>query len=80
MLVRMPFQRSQVKTQRYYSEQFSTSPHPLAVTIPQIEIVHEVLRRGEQSVYNDVCLAVAVVADAVASAQSPSRTGSDERK
>ena len=53
-----------------YGGQFDITPDLLHVTIPQPEIVAEMLKRGEQETLNDVCLAVAVVADAIASAQA----------
>ena len=55
---------------RYYSGQFAVTPDLLHVTVPQPEIVAEMLKRGEQETLNDICLSVAVVADAIASAQS----------
>ena len=55
---------------RYYSGQFAVTPDLLHVTVPQSEIVSEMLRRGEQDTLNDICLAVAVVADAIGSAQA----------
>jgi hypothetical protein len=55
---------------RFYSEQFALTPDLLHVAVPQNEIVGEMLKRGEQETLNDVCLAVAVVADAIASAQA----------
>ena len=54
---------------RYYTGQFSTTPDLLHVTVPQSEILREMVRRGEQETLNDVCLAVAIVADAIAAAQ-----------
>jgi hypothetical protein len=54
---------------RYYSGQFATTPDLLHVTIPQGDIVPEMIKRGEQETLNDICLSVAVVADAIASAQ-----------
>ena len=55
---------------RSYGGQFALTPDLLHVTIPQHEIVSEMLKRGDQETLNDVCLAVAVVADAIASAQA----------
>ena len=54
---------------RYYAGQFSTTPDLLHVTVPQSEILREMVRRGDQETLNDVCLAVAIVADAIAAAQ-----------
>lgn len=51
-----------------YPEQFSTTPDLLHVVIPRVEIVAEMAVRGEDATLNDVCLAVAVVADALGSA------------
>jgi len=52
-----------------YSGQFTVTPDLLHVTLPQHELVAEMLRRGEQEALNDICLAVAVVAEAIVSAQ-----------
>ncbi len=54
---------------RYYSEQFALTPDLLHVAISQAEIVEQMFARGEQETLNDVCLAVAVVADAINQAQ-----------
>lgn len=59
-----------MESRRYYSGQFAVTPDLLHVTVPQPEIVAEMLKRGEQETLNDICLSVAVVADAIASAQS----------
>ena len=59
-----------MEPRRYYSGQFAVTPDLLHVTVPQPEIVAEMLKRGEQETLNDICLSVAVVADAIASAQS----------
>ena len=50
---------------RTYPEQFETTPDLLHVVIPRAEIVAEMTLRGEDATLNDVCLAVAVVADVV---------------
>lgn len=55
---------------RYYSGQFAVTPDLLHVTLGQCEIVDEMVRRGEQETLNDLCLAVAVVADAIGCAQA----------
>jgi len=55
---------------RYYSGQFAVTPDLLHVTVPQVELVAEMQSRGEQQTLNDICLAVAVVADAIFAAQS----------
>ena len=48
---------------RNYPEQFVTTPDLLHVVIPRVEIITEMTVRGEHETLNDVCLAVAVVAD-----------------
>lgn len=55
---------------RHYIGQFAVTPDLLHVTVPQAELVAEMQLRGEQQTLNDICLAVAVVADAISSAQS----------
>ncbi len=50
---------------RNYPEQFVTTPDLLHVVIPRNEIIAEMSLRGEDETLNDVCLAVAVVADAI---------------
>ena len=50
---------------RNYPEQFETTPDLLHVVIPRGEIIAEMTLRGEDETLNDVCLAVAVVADVV---------------
>ncbi|MFU8817332.1 MAG: hypothetical protein ACNA7W_18445 [Pseudomonadales bacterium] len=52
-----------------YTEQFATTPDLLHVAIPRVEIIAEMTVRGEQEALDDVCLAVAVVADAIGTAQ-----------
>jgi len=59
---------------RYYPEQFSTTPDLLHVVIPRVEIVSEMTVRGEHDTLNDVCLAVAVIADAIGLAQENTET------
>ena len=54
---------------RTYAEQFAVTPDLLHVVIPRAEIVAEMSARGEQHTLNDVCLAVAVVADVISCAQ-----------
>lgn len=46
-----------------YIGQFDICPDPLFVAIPRLEILTEMAVRGEHEALNDVCLAVAVVAD-----------------
>lgn len=48
-----------------YPGQFQLMPDPLFVAIPRVEIVAEMACRGNDHALNDVCLAVAVVADAI---------------
>ncbi|MCZ6639973.1 MAG: hypothetical protein O7F71_00230 [Gammaproteobacteria bacterium] len=52
-----------------YPGQFSTAPDLLHVAIPRIEIIAEMALRGEHETLDDICLAVALVADAIGSAQ-----------
>lgn len=54
---------------RCYPEQFATSPDLLHVAIPRMEIIAEMSVRGEQETLDDICLAVALVADAIGLAQ-----------
>jgi hypothetical protein len=55
--------------ERCYRDQFATTPDLLHVAIPRVEIIAEMSVRGEQDTLDDVCMAVAVVADAVGTAQ-----------
>ena len=55
---------------RTYVEQFETTPDLLHVVIPRVEIVAQMTLRGEDETLNDVCLAVAVVADAIGTAMN----------
>ena len=48
-----------------YPGQFDQSPDPLFVAIPREEIAREMARRGEEAALSDVCMAVAVVAEAM---------------
>ena len=50
---------------RNYPDQFATTPDLLHVVIPRVEIIAEMTLRGEEETLNDVCLAVAMVADAI---------------
>lgn len=52
-----------------YLDQFATTPDLLHVAIPRMEIVAEMAARGEHVALNDVCLAVAIVADAIGNAR-----------
>ncbi len=53
-----------------YPEQFATTPDLLHVAIPRLEVVAEMAARGEHETLNDVCLAVAVVAEAISRANA----------
>lgn len=53
---------------RPYPGQFATTSDLLHVVIPRLEIVAEMALRGEHDALNDVCLAVATVADAIGNA------------
>jgi hypothetical protein len=55
---------------RSYNGQFSVLVDLLVVTIPQAEIIEAMMAGDEQETLNSVCLAVAVVADAVCAAQT----------
>jgi hypothetical protein len=52
-----------------YAQQFAIAPDLLHVAIPRAEILAEIAARGEQDALDDVCLAVAIVADAIGTAQ-----------
>ncbi len=52
-------------TAKQYPDQFATTPDLLHVAIPRMEIIAEMAVRGEQETLDDICLAVALVADAV---------------
>ena len=55
---------------RNYPDQFTTTPDLLHVVIPRAEIVAEMTMRGEDETLNDVCLAVAIVADVIGGAMT----------
>ena len=57
-----------------YPGQFDPSPDVLFVAIPRIEIIAEMARRGDDRALNDVCLAVATVAEALNAACVATRT------
>lgn len=61
---------------RNYPDQFATTPDLLHVVIPRAEIVAEMTLRGEDETLNDVCLAVAVVADVIGTALESTGAGS----
>ena len=48
-----------------YPGQFDPCPDVLYVAIPRVEIISEMARRGDERALNDVCLAVATVAEAM---------------
>ncbi len=48
-----------------YPGQFDTPPDVLFVAIPRVEILAMMARRGDERALNDVCLSVAVVAEAM---------------
>lgn len=58
-----------MKSAPKYPEQFAVTPDLLHVAIPRVEIIAEMTVRGEQEALDDLCLAVAVVADAIGTAQ-----------
>lgn len=58
-----------MKSAPKYPEQFAVTPDLLHVAIPRVEIIAEMTIRGEQEALDDLCLAVAVVADAIGTAQ-----------
>jgi hypothetical protein len=57
-----------------YPGQFDRSPDVLFVAIPRVEIISEMARRGDERALNDVCLAVAIVAEAMNAAFLATRT------
>ena len=59
-----------------YPGQFALVPDPLHLAIPRMEIVAEMAMRGEHEALNDACLAVAVVAEAIATAFEESDSSS----
>jgi hypothetical protein len=58
-----------MQSTRYYTDQFSVPPDLLHIMIPQNEVIDRMLAGGEQETLNDICLAVAVVADSITAAQ-----------
>jgi hypothetical protein len=52
-----------------YPEQFAPVPDLLHVAVPRAEIVTQMALRGEEAALDDICLAVALVADAIGTAQ-----------
>lgn len=57
-------------SERYYHGQFATLNDRLIVAIPQSEIVKAMVLYGEHETLNNVCLAVAMVSDAIDAAQT----------
>lgn len=55
-----------------YPQQFATVTDPLEVLIPRQEILAAMLIRGEERVLDEVCMAVALCADAFAAASEAS--------
>lgn len=55
-------------TYEVYAGQFETRPEPLHIAIPREEIVAEMLVSGERETLDAVCVAVAVVLDALTAA------------
>ena len=51
-----------------YAGQFDTRPDPLFIAIPREEIVAEMVVSGERETLDRVCVAVAVVLDAITGA------------
>ncbi len=56
-----------------YPGQFEVTPDLLHVAIPRIEIVDAMEDRGDEQALNEVCLSVAVVADAIDAAAEYAR-------
>ena len=48
-----------------HDEALVVLPDPLFVAIPRVEIISEMARRGDDRALNDVCLSVAIVAEAL---------------
>ena len=67
------YRRGHMKETLSYPGQFKLMPDLLYVAIPRAEIVAEMACRGNEHALNDVCLAVAVVADAIEVAVANSR-------
>lgn len=55
--------------QHAYPHQFTLAPDPLYIAIPKAEIVAAMKERGEEDVIDDVCVAVAVIVDALEAAR-----------
>lgn len=51
-----------------YPDQFTVATDPLEILIPRQEILAAMMTRGEEEVLDEVCLAVAISADAWAAA------------
>lgn len=55
--------------QHAYPNHFTLAPDPLYIAIPKVEIVAAMKARGEEDVIDDVCVAVAVIVDALEAAR-----------
>lgn len=62
------FEASPASAQPRYEDQFTVISDPLEILIPRPEIFAAMLARGEEQVLDEVCLAVAVCADAISAA------------
>jgi hypothetical protein len=60
----------QPTTTSCYPGQFDVAIDPLTIAIPRQEIIVEMVSRGEDVTLDRVCLAVAVVLDALTSARA----------
>lgn len=58
---------------RFYPEQFTPTSDLLQLAIPRLEVIAEMAVRGEQETLDDICLAVALVADVIGVAQMLAR-------
>jgi len=52
-----------------YKGQFATMTDSLEIAIPRDEIIAAMLEQGEKRVLDNVCLAVALIADAIEAAR-----------
>lgn len=55
-----------------YPDQFTTVVDPLEILVPRQEIFAAMLLRGEEPVLDEVCMAVALCADALTTASDAS--------
>ena len=56
---------------KFYTGQFDTLADPLSIAIPRDEILAEMVATGESASLDAVCIAVAVVMDALTQASLP---------